>query len=159
MVPTRKIKPYHRNVRKNNETVKKLVELIPKIGFNVPLVLDRNNVIVKGHTRWKAAIQLGLDQVPCVYTDADEETIKLDRLTDNRIQEFSLWDDSALREEVSSLKLAFEFDLGSLNFNVAEPQEPPPPPPPPPARAQAERTPEDVVPCPNCGSDIIIYGE
>src|SRR5438309_6277653 len=89
MVQTSQIRPYHRNARKNDATVEKLVELIPKVGFNVPLVLDRQNVIVKGHTRWKAAIRLGLEQLPCVYTDADPESIKLDRLADNRVQEFS----------------------------------------------------------------------
>jgi ParB family transcriptional regulator, chromosome partitioning protein len=120
LVETRKIRPYHRNVRRNDATVDKLVELIPKVGFNVPLVLDRNNVIVKGHTRWKAAVRLKMAALPCVYTDADEETIKLDRLADNRVQEFSTWNEELLRGELASLNLDFAFDLGTLNFELAD---------------------------------------
>jgi ParB family chromosome partitioning protein len=126
MVETRKIKPYHRNPRTNDATVDKLVELIPKVGFNVPLVLDRKNVIVKGHTRWKAAVKLGMAQVPCVYTDADAETVKLDRLADNRVQEFSTWDQELLGGELASLNLNFAFDLGTLNFELADNRRRPP---------------------------------
>lgn len=121
MVPIRQIKPYQRNPRKNDETVDKLVELIPRVGFNVPLVLDRNNVIVKGHSRWRAAIRLRMDQLPCVYSDADEETIRLDRLADNRVQEFSSWDDELLQAELGALNLSFDFDLASLNFSIGAP--------------------------------------
>ena len=74
------VKPYVRNPRKNDKTVNLLVEIIPKVGFNVPLVIDRNSIIVKGHARYAAAIRLGMEEIPCVVTDADEETIKLDRL-------------------------------------------------------------------------------
>jgi hypothetical protein len=118
MVPIAQIKPYHRNPRRNDATVDKLVELIPKVGFNVPLVLDRDNVIVKGHTRWKAGIRLAMTALPCVYSDADEETIRLDRLADNRVQEFSGWDTDLLKSELGALNLPFEFDLGSLNFDI-----------------------------------------
>jgi ParB-like nuclease domain len=117
----REIKPYHRNVRKNDTTVEKLVEIIPKVGFNVPIVIDKNNVIVKGHSRWKASIKLGMDRVPCVITNADEESIKLDRLTDNKVQEFSLWDDELLKSELTSLNLDFDFDLSAFNFKVEMP--------------------------------------
>jgi ParB family transcriptional regulator, chromosome partitioning protein len=126
MVETRRIKPYHRNPRRNDATVDKLVELIPKVGFNVPLVLDRNNVIVKGHTRWKAAVRLKMAALPCVYTDADEETIKLDRLADNRVQEFSSWDQELLGGELASLNLDFAFDLGTLDFVLADNRRRPP---------------------------------
>ena len=120
MVDTRKIKPYHRNPRHNDATVDKLVELIPKVGFNVPLVLDRQNVIVKGHSRWRAAVKLQMARLPCVYTDADPETIKLDRLADNRVQEFSTWDKELLGGELASLNLDFAFDLGTLDFVLAD---------------------------------------
>ena len=53
------VKPYVRNPRKNDKTVNLLVEIIPKVGFNVPLVIDRNGIIVKGHARYAAAIRLG----------------------------------------------------------------------------------------------------
>lgn len=123
MVETRKIRPYHRNPRKNDTTVQKLVELIPKTGFNVPLVLDRQNVIVKGHTRWKAAIRLGMREIPCVYSEADEETIRLDRLADNRVQEFSRWDKEALGRELGALDLEALGGIGAaLDFSVLVPE-------------------------------------
>lgn len=118
MVPIGAIKPYARNARKNDKTVAKLVELLPKVGFNVPLVLDRNNVIVKGHTRWQAAMRLGMKTLPCVYTDADPETVKLDRIADNRVQEFSLWNEDLLGSELAGLNLPFALDLGILDFKI-----------------------------------------
>lgn len=114
------VKPYVRNPRKNDKTVNLLVEIIPKVGFNVPLVIDRGGVIVKGHARYAAAIRLGMEQVPCVVTDADEETIKLDRLADNRISEFSEWINEDLLHEIDMLNLDFDFDLESLGFSLPE---------------------------------------
>jgi hypothetical protein len=118
MLPVTAVKPYHRNVRHNRDTVDKLCELIPKVGFNVPLVIDRNNVIVKGHTRWAAAIRLGMEAVPCVYSDADEETLKLDRIADNKVQEFSKWDTEALLSELTSISLDFDFSILDLNIEI-----------------------------------------
>lgn len=122
MIETTAIKPYFRNPRKNEKTVAKLVELIPRVGFNVPLVLDRENVIVKGHARWTAAIQLKMPELPCVYTDADPDQIRLDRLADNRIAEFSQWEEELLKGELTMLSNA-EFDevLRSLEYTLAEP--------------------------------------
>jgi ParB-like chromosome segregation protein Spo0J len=122
MVPIGRIKPYQRNARRNDQTVAKLVEILPKVGFNVPLVLDRNNVIVKGHTRWQAARRLNMKELPCVYTDNDAETNKLDRIADNRVQEFSLWDHDLLGSELAGLNLPFEFDLAVLDFKTELPQ-------------------------------------
>lgn len=110
------IKPYVRNPRKNDKTVDLLVQVIPKVGFNVPLVIDHAGVIVKGHARYAAAIRLGMTEVPCVVTDADEETIKLDRLTDNKISEFSEWVDDELMHELDTLNLDFDFDLEELGL-------------------------------------------
>jgi hypothetical protein len=121
MVPTGEIKPYLRNARRNSATVDKLVELIPKVGFNVPLVLDRSNVIVKGHSRWQAAQRLGIAAVPCIYTDADAETIKLDRLADNKVHEFSQWNEEMLASELAGLNLPFDYDIGTLGFNFIQP--------------------------------------
>jgi ParB family chromosome partitioning protein len=126
MVETRNIRPYHRNPRRNDVTVEKLVQLLPVVGFNVPLVLDRQNVIVKGHSRWRAAVKLQMKEIPCVYTDADEETIKLDRLADNRVIEFSSWDKELLGGELASINLDFAFDLGTLDFVLADNRRAPP---------------------------------
>jgi len=117
MLPASAIKPYHRNVRKNRETIDRLCQLVPKVGFNQPILLDRNNVIVKGHTRWAVAIRLGMELIPCVYSKADDETNKLDRLADNKVQEYSDWDEEALLSELTSINL--DFDLKILDFDIA----------------------------------------
>ena len=114
------IKPYVRNPRKNTKTVDLLVEIIPKVGFNVPIVIDNKGIIVKGHARYCAAIRLGMKEVPCVITEADEETIKLDRLTDNRISEFSEWIDEELLHELDSLNLDYDLDFESFGFELTD---------------------------------------
>lgn len=108
------IKPYIRNPRKNDKTVDVLVKIIPKVGFNVPLVIDKNGVIVKGHSRFKAAIKLGMEEIPCIITEADEEAIKLDRIADNRVSEFSEWLSEGLAHELDMITL----DIGDLEFDV-----------------------------------------
>lgn len=114
MKPISEVKPYVRNPRKNEKTVKLLVDIIPKVGFNVPLVIDKKGIIVKGHARYAAAIQLGMTEVPCVVTDADEEAIKLDRIADNKISEFSEWVNDELLHEIDMLNV--DFDLGELGL-------------------------------------------
>ena len=118
MKPISEVKPYIRNPRKNDKTVKLLVDIIPKVGFNVPLVIDKKGIIVKGHARYAAAIQLGMESIPCVVTDADEEAIKLDRIADNKISEFSEWVNDELLHEIDSLNI--DFDLGSLGLPTSE---------------------------------------
>ena len=117
MKPISEVKPYVRNPRKNDKTVKLLVDIIPKVGFNVPLVIDKNGIIVKGHARYAAAIQLGMTEIPCVVTDADEEAIKLDRIADNKISEFSEWVTDELLHEVDMLNI--DFDLEELGLPSA----------------------------------------
>ena len=113
------VRPYVRNPRKNDKTVDLLVEVIPKVGFNVPLVIDKAGVIVKGHARYAAAIRLGMTEIPCVVTDADEETIRLDRLTDNKISEFSEWIDDELLHELDTLNLDIDIDLESFGLPIS----------------------------------------
>lgn len=107
------IKPYVRNPRKNDKTVDLLCEIIPKVGFNVPLVIDKDGVIVKGHARFAAAIRLGMTELPCIVTHADEAAIKADRITDNKISEFSEWVNDELMHEVDMIDLNIDFaDFG-----------------------------------------------
>ena len=108
------IKPYFRNPRKNEKTVEMLVDLIPRVGFNVPILIDEDGVIVKGHARYRAAIRLGLAEVPCVVTHADEEAKKLDRLADNKVSELSEWVSDDLLHELDMLTT--DFDLSKLGF-------------------------------------------
>lgn len=107
------IKPYIRNPRKNDKTVELLCQVIPKVGFNVPLVIDEKGIIVKGHARFNAAIKLGMTELPCIVTHADEESIKADRITDNKISEFSEWVNEDLLHEIDMIDLDIDFtDFG-----------------------------------------------
>lgn len=110
------IKPYFKNPRKNDKTVDMLVKVIPQVGFNVPILIDKNGVIVKGHARYKAAFKLKMEEVPCVITDASEEQIKLDRITDNKISELSEWLDEGLANELDTLDISFDEILGDLDL-------------------------------------------
>lgn len=112
------IKPYFRNPRKNEKTVEMLIDLIPRVGFNVPILIDEDGVIVKGHARYRAAIRLGLEKVPCVITHADEEAKKLDRLADNKVSELSEWVNDDLLHELDMLTT--DFDLSALGFPTVD---------------------------------------
>lgn len=110
------IKPYFRNPRKNDKTVEMLVKVIPQVGFNVPILIDKDGVIVKGHARYKAAFKLGMEEVPCVVTDATEEQINLDRITDNKISELSEWLDEGLAHELDMIDISYKDILGDLDL-------------------------------------------
>lgn len=112
MRPINTIRPYVRNPRRNNKTVDLLTKLIPKVGFNVPLVIDDKGIIVKGHARFTAAIRLGMKELPCIITHADADAIKADRITDNKISEFSEWVTNDLMAEINEL----DFDLSDLGL-------------------------------------------
>ena len=97
----KEIKPYEKNARKNDDAVKYVAESIKQFGFKVPIVIDKDNVIVAGHTRYKASKELGLETVPCIVADdLTEEQIKAYRLADNKVSEFSEWDFDLLGEEL-----------------------------------------------------------
>lgn len=108
------IKPYVRNPRKNAKTVELLCKIIPKVGFNVPLVIDQNGIIVKGHARYAAAIKLGMQELPCIISHADEDAIKADRIADNKISEFSEWVNEEVMHELDMID--FDFDFSELGF-------------------------------------------
>lgn len=112
MKPIYEVKPYVRNPRKNNKTVELLCDLIPKVGFNVPIVIDEKGIIVKGHARFTAAIRLGMTEVPCIVTHADEDTIKADRIMDNKVSEYSEWVNEKLQEEVENIG----FDMSDIGL-------------------------------------------
>lgn len=109
------IKPYEKNPRKNEDSVKFVANSIKEFGFNVPIVIDADNVIVAGHTRWKAAKQLGLKKVPCIKKDdLTPAQIKAFRLADNKVGEFSQWDTELLGDELKDL--GDVFDMGDFGF-------------------------------------------
>ena len=85
--------PYENNPRQNDEAVAGVKESIKEFGFKVPMVIDQNNVIVCGHTRYKASKELGLTEIPCIRAnDLTDEQIKAFRLADNKVGEVAEWD-------------------------------------------------------------------
>lgn len=112
------IKPYEKNPRKNDDAVPYVIESIKEYGFKVPIVIDKDGVIVTGHTRYKAASQLGLTEVPCIIADdLTDKQIKAFRLADNKVSDYSLWDNKLLLEELDGLEDIFTgFDTSDI-FN------------------------------------------
>ena len=114
------LKPYEKNPRKNDEAVKYVAESIKQFGFKVPIVIDKDHVIVAGHTRWKAAKKLGISEVPCIVADdLTDEQIKAFRLADNKVAEEAEWDFDLLAEELDDL---FDFDMSAFGFVEEEPE-------------------------------------
>jgi len=113
------LKPYENNPRKNDQAVDKVAKSIEQFGFKVPLVIDKNNIIVAGHTRYKASKKLGLKEVPCIIADdLNDDQIKAFRIADNRVAEEAEWDFDLLQEELESL--IGVFDLNELGFETEE---------------------------------------
>ncbi len=140
------LKPYENNPRKNDEAVDAVAASISEFGWKVPVVIDTDNVIVAGHTRYKAAKKLGIEDIPCIVAnDLSNEQVKAYRLADNKVSELAGWDFTALAMELSEIpniemgRFGFdeEFDPSTLDelFTNAEPKE-----------KQKER-----IQCPHCG--------
>lgn len=99
---------YEGNARRNDAGVAKVAESIKEFGFLNPILIDTNNVIISGHTRLKAAKQLGLEEVPCIVKEMSEEDAKLARIIDNKSHEYSTWDVGKLHQELSGIGLDFK---------------------------------------------------
>ena len=113
--------PYEKNPRKNDEAVKYVAESIKQFGFKVPIVIDKNNVIVAGHTRYKASKKLGLKEVPCIVADdLTEEQIKAYRLADNKVAEQAEWDFDLLGAELDGI---LDIDMCDFGFEALEDEE------------------------------------
>ena len=109
-IVTKKIKditPYWNNPRKNEKAIDAVMHSIEEFGFKNPIIIDKEGVIISGHTRRLAAIKLGLKEVPCIVGDhLTESQVKAFRLADNRVSEIATWDDDLLKEDLNSnLKL------------------------------------------------------
>lgn len=141
------IAPYENNPRRNDEAVKYVAESIRQFGFKNPILIDSNGIIVAGHTRYKAAIELGMEKVPCIITDdLTEEQVRAFRLADNKVAEIAQWDQELLNFELGEIDIDmtdFGFiDMADIDvdgfFEDAEPQKP-------------KDEEEKEVQCPHCG--------
>lgn len=114
------IKAYEKNPRQNDDAVEYVANSIREFGFKSPIIVDRNNVIVCGHTRLRAAQEIGMKTVPCIKADdLTDEQIRAYRLADNKTAEFSKWDFSLLNEELSDLS-GIDFDMSSFGFYIPD---------------------------------------
>ena len=119
-IPLAEIHPYANNPRKNDEAVAGVAASIKRFGFLIPMVIDRNGEIICGHTRYKAAKQLGLKEVPCVIADElTEDEIKAFRLADNKVSEKAQWDMDLLPVELAGIMLPME-DFGFESISPDE---------------------------------------
>jgi DNA modification methylase len=117
------VKPYPRNPRKNEQAVEAVAKSIHAFGFNQPIVVDQQGVIIVGDTRNKAARKLGLKQVPVlVATHLTPEQIKAYRIADNKLAEIAVRDHDRLVQELAELE-KMSFDLELLGFTPDELQE------------------------------------
>lgn len=107
--------PYDKNPRNNDEAVDYVAKSIKEFGFKVPIVIDKNNVIITGHTRLKAAKKLGIKEIPTIIADdLSEEQIKAFRLVDNKVSEYSTWDDKLLNIELEDISI----NMDEFGFNI-----------------------------------------
>lgn len=120
-----KIFPYYDNPRDNTNAVEPTKESIKRFGFVKPILVDKAGVIIAGHTRYVAAYQLGMEFVPVVYSDMDDEMAKKYRILDNKLAEKSSFDEDQLLEELRNMEVptdmqAFFFeDINQmLNFSL-----------------------------------------
>ena len=112
--------PYINNPRNNTEAVDKVAASIKEFGFKVPIVIDKDNVVVTGHTRLLASKKLGLQEVPCVIADdLSPAQIKAFRIADNKVSEYAQWDEDMLKVELEELE-EMNFDLDSVSIDFSD---------------------------------------
>jgi ParB-like chromosome segregation protein Spo0J len=123
------LRAYDKNPRRNDDAVEYVANSIREFGFKVPVVIDEHDTIVCGHTRVKAAVKLGMGEVPCIVADdLTPEQIKAFRLADNKVGELAMWDWDLLSDEMEELdELGIDMsDFGFLSIDDdEEPQEAP----------------------------------
>ncbi len=146
------LKPYEKNPRKNEKAVKYVKNSIEEFGFKVPIVIDKDNVIVAGHTRLEAAKELGLEEVPCIVADdLTEEQVKAFRLADNKVSELSEWDFDLLNEELEGINDIDMSDFNFIDIDVELPDD---------FLKDVAITPkskkENKITCPHCGKEFTI---
>ena len=115
--------PYINNPRNNENAVDKVASSISEFGFKNPIFVDKNNIVVNGHTRLLASKKLGLKEVPCIVIDDLTDTqIKAFRIADNKVAEYSKWDYDLLNIELEQLE-ELDFSMSDFGISTFEPIE------------------------------------
>ena len=113
-----KIIPYINNPRKNLN-IDKVASSIKEFGFQQPIVVDKTNTIIVGHTRFEAAKKLGITKVPVQIADLSETQARAYRIADNRLNQDASWDTKLLNLEFNDL-LSKDYNLDGLGFTTDE---------------------------------------
>jgi len=141
------LKPYPNNPRINDQAVDAVAASIQEFGFKVPIIVDRDNVIITGHTRLKAAKKLGMKEVPVILADdLTPDQVKAFRLADNKTGELAGWDFEKLEVELSELEMDmddFGFE-GMENFEPSTKEE----------QGKLDELEPKIITCPNCGEEF-----
>lgn len=120
-IPINELKPYKNNPRNNKKAIQKVANSIREFGFKIPIVIDKNNVIVCGHTRLEASKKLGLKEIPCIIADdLTEEQLKAFRIADNKVAEASEWDYELLDIEMDDI---LNIDMEQFGFEFVDEEE------------------------------------
>lgn len=110
------VKPYPNNPRNNDDGVEAVANSIKEFGWQQPIVVDKDNVIIVGHTRYKAAKKLGMDKVPVVVaSNLSDEQVRAYRLADNKTGELTDWDMSLLDDELGDIA---DIDMSDFGFDL-----------------------------------------
>lgn len=117
--PLDQLTPYEFNPRNNENAIDAVANSIKEFGFKVPIVVDKDGVLVAGHTRYEAAKKLGLQSVPCIVADdLTPEQVKAFRIADNKTGEKASWDEELLSKELSGI--LDDFDMTDFGFGDFE---------------------------------------
>lgn len=147
MKPISELQAYDNNPRLNDRAVDPVAKSIEEFGFKVPILLDKDNVIIAGHTRLRAAKKLGMTEVPCIMCDdLNPEQVKAFRLVDNKVAEFADWDLAKLQMELGDIEMDMEefgfFELPEIDIDdyLKDKQDKP-----------VEDDEPERIQCPHCG--------
>ena len=145
--PISELRAYENNPRLNDRAVEPVANSIEEFGFKVPILLDKDNVIIAGHTRLKAAEKLGMTEVPCIMCDdLNPEQVRAFRLADNKVAEFADWDLEKLQIELGDIDMDMEefgfFELPEIDIDdyLKDKQDKP-----------VEDEEPERIQCPHCG--------
>ena len=142
----KEIQPYANNPRLNEGAVEAVKQSIKQCGYIAPIIIDENNTILAGHTRYKALIDLGNEEVDVIkVTGLTEQQKRKYRLLDNKTNELALWDMEKLELELQDLDFEgfdFRFDF----VNLSDEQEP--------KQVEKQDKQEKTITCPNCGHEF-----
>lgn len=115
---TDEVIPYIGNPRDNDGAVDAVAKSIKEFGFKQPIVVDKNHVVIVGHTRLKAAKKLGMEKVPVIVAeDLTDEKIRAYRLADNKTNEIANWDIPLLNAELEDISEIFNMEEFGFDFS------------------------------------------